>query len=353
MRSVVTALLVFSTAAFGYFEPARAATGTPVQLDERASGEIVQRWIYNYRAKPEPAKVPIAVRILTRANAFKDPDSGGIYVGFIAGALGANPSRAEDLVNKMMPMPPEDQWVLVRAIAYSGLPDWKGLMRKLADRIPARRVMIEEYLAGKLPTLTQIAMEEQKPSFGEKMKDVFTFGEKPKVRKPLTFDQSPELLDTLWGYYFASGSYAPILRVISMLPWAKDRDSTDKLTIGSMARYTLATYAVRDNGLREFLKSEVKHQPKEVAVVLNEVIEGADTVQIARLRKDALAAMEELKTKGPGYKRDVSFWGQVGVGAVAAGCLAAGVLGQVEFGLPCVLGGSLSQGALSFWQHQD
>ena len=40
----------------------------------------------------------------------------------------------------------------------------------------------------------------------------------------------------------------------------------------------------------------------------------------ARIRKDALAAIEELKAKGPGYKREVSLWGKVGAGALAVGC---------------------------------
>jgi len=36
-----------------------------------------------------------------------------------------------------------------------------------------------------------------------------------------------------------------------------------------------------------------------------------------------LAVVQELKRKGPGYKRDISFWGQVGEGAISLGCVAA------------------------------
>src|SRR5262249_38039320 len=65
--------------------------------------------------------------------------------------------------------------------------------------------------------------------------------------------------------------------------------------------------------------------------------------------KEALAAVEELKRKGPGYKRDISFWGQVGEGAVSLGCVAAAALGQVEFGIPCVLGGAATSAAVRYW----
>ncbi len=42
--------------------------------------------------------------------------------------LGANPARAEALVEQMLPLPAADQWFVVRAIAYSGLPAWKSLL---------------------------------------------------------------------------------------------------------------------------------------------------------------------------------------------------------------------------------
>jgi len=34
------------------------------------------------------------------------------------------------------------------------------------------------------------------------------------------------------------------------------------------------------------------------------------------------------------------------------GCIGAAALGQVEFGLPCVLGGALSSGLLYYWDRQ-
>ena len=141
--------------------------------------------------------------------------------------------------------------------------------------------------------------------------------------------------------------------MMQMLPWSKSRDTVDKLTVGSMARYTLASYAVRDAGLREFLRSELPGEPAAIKVPLAEVIDAADTVQLGAVRKDALAAVEELKTKGSDSRRNLDFCGQVGVGAVALGCVSAAALGQVEIGIPCVIGGSASQGLLSFWEKQQ
>ncbi len=327
------------------------------EIDPRASLGVVQQWIYNYRAKPDYPHVAAAVRVLFHAQSFKEPENAGIYLGFIAGAIGSNPAKAEQLVTSFFPVPPEDEWVIVRAIAYSGLPDWRNLLRQIAPRMPERQVMIDRYLAGTLPTLTDIPLEEEKPGMFDKLRGVLTrnpFAKEDKTLHPkLTFANSQDLLDTLWGYYFATGSHIPILRIMSMLPWSKSRDTVDKLTVGSMARYTLASYAVRDAGLREFLRSELALQPAPVKAPLGEVIEAADTVQLAAVRKDALAAVEELKTKGSDSRQNLDFWGQVGVGAVALGCVSAAALGQVEVGIPCVIGGSASQGLLSFWEKQQ
>src|SRR3979490_152528 len=117
--------------------PANAAV-TP-EIDPRASLSVVQQWIYNYRAKPDYAHVPAAVRVLFHAQSFKEPENSGIYLGFIAGAIGSNPAKAEQLVNSFFPLPPEDEWVIVRAIAYSGRPAWRNLLRRVAARVPGRR----------------------------------------------------------------------------------------------------------------------------------------------------------------------------------------------------------------------
>src|SRR5260370_21063209 len=99
----------------------------------------------------------------------------------------------------------------------------------------------------------------------DKLRGVFTKNPFAKddrtVKMAQTFAGSQDLLDTLWGYYFATGSHAPILRIMQMLPWRKSRDTADNLTGRSMARYTLASYAVRYARLREFLRREVSRQP--------------------------------------------------------------------------------------------
>src|SRR3954463_4806725 len=143
-------------ALFVLLQPAHAEK-TP-DIDPRASLAVVQQWIYNYRATPDYAHVPAAVRVLFHSQSFKEPENAGIYLGFVAGAIGSNPAKAEQLIASFFPVAPEDEWVIVRAIAYSGLPDWRNVLRRVAPRMPGRQVMIDSYLAGKLPILTDIPL---------------------------------------------------------------------------------------------------------------------------------------------------------------------------------------------------
>jgi hypothetical protein len=292
------------------------------------------------------------VRALVKLGAFKDVESSGTQVGFVAGIIGANPARAEDLIAKMLPLQDDAQWLVVRAIAYSGLPEWRSLLAKFAERLPARKVMIERTLAGKLPPLWLMAPSEKPTAWGT-MKGYFTSeAAKKKAHKDATLEPAPELIDTLWGYYHATGSARPITRIIALLPWSKDDDSVEMLTIGSMVKFTLAANAARDGELLTILKRAREHHEKPVVAILDEVIEAAETVDAARLRKKALAEIEDLKRKGPGYKRNVSLMGQIGQGALAVGCIAAAATGHIELGLPCVITGGISSAALSFWEKQ-
>jgi hypothetical protein len=330
-----------------------AAAATAVAAPANAaplSTDAILKWINDYRHRPDPDRLPALVHALSGLQAFKDAETCGAYVGFIAGVLGANPARAKALIAKMVTITPADRWVLVRAIAYSGLSNWKELLTDFADRMPERREMINRYLEGKLPTLDQIAPPAGKPGMFDKIKIALKISSDDK--KPVALQPSPELIDVLWGYYLATGTYKPIGQIIKLLPLADDKDSVDNLTTGSAAKFTLASNAVRDLALLSMLKWSVKHQPKETAKVLNEVIVTAEDVDTADMRKQSLAAIEQLKQKGPNSKRELTGMAQIGQGALAVGCIAAAVAGQIELGIPCVIGGATYSAGVQYMSNQ-
>ena len=291
---------------------ARAKAEAPPQV-LFPNGEAIARWIYGYRIKPDPEKLPAAVKAMSLHGLFKDSEASGLYLGFMAGVLGTAPDKAEALVGRMFPLPPEDHIAVIKAVAYSGLPRWKHVLGGIAERMPARASVIDRYLTGKLPTLAELPL-----------------------------DSGPAPLDLLWGSYYATGSYEPVLRIVSILDWSKKADNVDRLTIGSMAKWTLAQNASRDMDLLQLLKRALPHEPKATAGILREVIEAADIGEVAKIRKDALSSIETMKVKGSEKLQNHNWWGQAGQTALALGCVAASVLSVATVGIPCVIGGALS-----------
>lgn len=280
--------------------------------------KAILRYIEDYRNNKTPQHLPELVKAMSREGLFRDHEQGGIYVGFMAGVIGDNQLEAEKLISGMFPMQPDEQVVIIKAIAYSGLHDWKELLAKFVERMPARTVIIRRFLIDEAPTLEKLPLDTA-GSFA---------------------------LDTHWGYYFATGSYRPAQRIVAALAWSTDKNDVEKLTLGSMAKWTLANNASRDGALLDILKNELNHQPDGVRRPLREVILAAETYEMSAIRKESLDAVAQLKTKGPQNNRDMAWWGQAGQTTLALGCVVAAALGQAELGIPCVIGGALSSAAL-------
>lgn len=323
---------------------AEAAKLKPADL---YSTESILRWINAYRSKPDPESVPAVMVAASKLGALGDPERAGVYVGFFAGVLATNGDRAATLIDQALPMREEDRWMVVRAIAYSGLPHWKYLLQHYAERIPKRRAMIERYIGEQSPRLDQLAINPS-PSQMQKLGEYLRIG---KRDKKIELEPNADVLDTLWGYYFATGSYGPVMRIIALLEWSEDHDDVERLVLGSMAKYTLATNAVRDEHLLGMIKSSARarNQPKATIAALKDVADASESVDTGRIRKQALAAVDELRRKGPASRRQTQWWTFVGSSVIAGGCLAAAMTGHVELGLPCVIGGAASSAVMNAW----
>ena len=290
-----------------------ASTGSGASISTQ---DALVRWINTYRQKPKPKLLPAAVKAMQDIGLINDHEQSGIYIGFIGGVLADNQLKAAKLIEQMFPLSPDGQVVVIKAIAYSGLPEWRDLMAIAAEHAPSRRVLIDRYLDGEMPLLYDLPLDQGMT------------------------------LDVLWGTYLATGSYQPVQRIVDALAWANDDEELEKLTIGSMSKWTLASNAARDDSLLKMLYAERDVRPEEVKEPLGEVIEAAEIYEFGKLRKDALAAIEELKVKGPQSKRNVSYAAMAGQTVLALGCVAATAMGQLEIGGACVVTGAVSSAAL-------
>ena len=107
MRRVIAVFglaLIIVLPAIALAKPMKEKPPKPFQ-----STEELLKWINSYRTNPEPKRVPEAVKAMSAFGATKEIDQAGVYIGFVAGVLGANRDTADDLIAKMFPLPPEDQ----------------------------------------------------------------------------------------------------------------------------------------------------------------------------------------------------------------------------------------------------
>ncbi len=301
--------------------PPRTVRAEPAPQTVFASPEAIARWINGYRARPEPDKLPAAVKAMSAYGVFKDTETSGLYIGFMAGVLAGEGMKADAMLARMFPLPPEDHVAVIKAVAYSGLPNWKASLKGIAERMPARASVVDRYISGKLPALADL---------------------------PLDAGAAP--LDVLWGLYFATGNYEPVLRIISILPWSKTAANVDRLTIGSMARWTLAQNASRDMDLLLLLKRTLASEPKATSGLLREIVDAAEIGEVAKIRKDAVTSIETMRVKGSKTLQNYNWWSQAGQTVLALGCVTASALGQAQIGVPCVIGGALSSVASKAFQ---
>ena len=308
----------------------------PAQTDASFSTpERLVEWVYNYSKKPTPWRVPAAVRAMRELGLFTDEEKGAFCTGFIAGVLGSNPKEGPNLVAKMLPMPDKDQAVLIRAIAFSGRPDWRELLTKYKARMPLREPLIDSYLSGKAKPLMEVELSD-----------------------------GPTVVYTLWGYYVATGQYEPVVRIMQALRWSKNKNdgnfsikkifsgwrndpsAVEKISTGATAKWTLASYAERNRDLLSLYRAEYERQPKEIAQPLRDVIMSAEVFESEKIRKDQFGAIEDAQKMKATNEAGMSKGATAGSIAIATGCVAASALGQIYIAVPCVIGGALFTGAM-------
>jgi hypothetical protein len=331
----ILATLALGIAGLSLFGVSGAASAAEAQASFSSADRLLD-WVRQYRAHPQPSRVPTAVHTMQSFGLFGDEEKEWFCIGWIAGVLGNSPKSGPAMIAQMLPLPDKEQEVIIRSIVYSGRPDWRDLLEQFSPRMPLRRPLIDDFLSGKRPTLMQLPLE-----------DGGTAG-----------------IYALWGYYVATGQHEPVVRIMDALRWSKNKDdhsfswgkmfsgwgsdagAVDKITTGGTAKWTLASYAERDRELLALYRAEYDHQPEEIAKPLKDVIEAAEIFESESVRKDQFGAIEDAQKDQMSSEAGMSKSATAGSIAIATGCVAATALAQPEIAVPCVIGGALYTGAV-------
>jgi hypothetical protein len=118
-----------------------------------------------------------------------------------------------------------------------------------------------------------------------------------------------------------------------------------------MAKWTLASNSKRHDDLLALYKIQLGHQPANIQAPLKDIVTAVETYETWRIRKQAVAAVEALKRRGPQKTTSWSRWAsRAGQTLLAVGCVVAGATGHAEIAVPCVITGAVYSGASVLWE---
>jgi hypothetical protein len=168
----LAAFLLLLNSAIGAVAPPTDNEQTKVSVEAASSS----KWLTFYYRKPEPERFVVEVRKMSKAEMLTKPGAEPPTLAFLSRVLAANPEKIEAWMKALADLPEGDKAELHRAIWFS---DTKESKAYLKDKSVAK------YVNKDPPDILQMEIE------------------------------SPDVLDMLWGYFFATGEEAPIRRIVS------------------------------------------------------------------------------------------------------------------------------------------
>ena len=240
MKALAAALLVLLASAAAHAQPF-------------ADIEQAGQWFTYYYLKPDPDRLPQALRLMSDEGMLKEDKGAAPVTGFLSGVLRANPKRARELVSRLSFLPEDEQSIVLLGLWYSAVPEAKAILKELTASMPAQGARIAFLLA--TPAL-------------------------PVVEVPP--DQGAWVLDAWWGYFFATGDELPVKALIATLPWAQIHGDVGRQMVGGAARWSLASNAAQHDRVLAICKAQMAAQPAEVAKLLAEVVQSAEAERANR-----------------------------------------------------------------------
>jgi hypothetical protein len=207
----------------------------------------VTRWMSHYYENPQPERVEAAVRYLSKSGYLGKRGSAPAVMGFISGVMAANPAEARTLALRLADLPEAQQPVLLIGLWYSGVPDSAAIFRELLPRMPGQKKRISNFIATAAPKITDIPPE-----------------------------RGSWVIDMLWGDFIATGSDAPVKRIIDVLAWLHPGGEHSQMAVGASARWSLTGNAIQHERVLQICKAELARRPRDSTAILSQVVREAE-----------------------------------------------------------------------------
>jgi hypothetical protein len=229
--------ILFAIVAFFAISAAGAA--------DRARPEELDRWMAYYYADPRPDEVATALRAIENQGLFEKDSVQAPLSGFFAEIFRTNPDRVAEWIKPYRGVPN-------RHIIYSAL--W------MADSVQSKAA---------LESLAKAAS----PDEAKRLKELISSA--PPTAASMELD-SPASLDYLWGSFMASGSDAPVLRLIDQMKRANTRGNISESLIGGAAQWSVSANARQHSKVLQIATAKAATADPETKRILREILAGIE-----------------------------------------------------------------------------
>jgi hypothetical protein len=249
-RIAVVVAVTLAAPTFGHAQThLRGTTLTP---------DVITGVFQNYYRAPMPERVHEVVQAAIVQGLAETRPKRLALIAFMAGLIADNTAHVERLASVFGKLPGEQPERLVRAILYSGRPDWADQITRLKNLWPQHVAMID-----------RLAERGARPVYALKR------------------DGQPEVLDMNWAYFGTTGSRAAVHAVIEMLGDLRASDPA-KVAMAHAARHTLATQAMSHERVYEVcLRAQMGSYGDQMRLI----IVASNNKDVSTFKTDAEAAI--------------------------------------------------------------
>jgi len=237
------------------FEASPISPETPKKIKKPhfTSIEQFQEWAEWFYKHPDPDHFPDALFYIFRLHLHEVEDLGPTTAGFVAGIFHRYPGKIKDWAGSFDCLTTDEIIFVSFSLWLSGAPDSIAVSEDLIKKLPDGR---------------------------EKNELMGRFGVSPPSIDDMPFE-GPDVIDILWGWFFATGDAGCIRRIISaLLP--------DNMIPTDMIRSSLLTNAVDHERVLEILEEQLHYSSPDLVDELVDIIRQAKKIKKQKTRQKPL-----------------------------------------------------------------
>lgn len=232
-------------------DPIPASAAVPTAATESrgpksiASDQDLNAWLTYYYLHPQPELV-VPATLLAEKKGYLNSESGGPYMAFLSRVFAQNPTKIAGWNKELeVAIQPKSKPILWTALWWSHTKESGQLLDEIAKTLSPK---------------TQTSLLEQ-------------IAKPPEPIEKMDINH-PNVVDMLWGAFFATGDEKYIQRLISVLSWETQSKDLNKMQVAASVRWSLTSNAEQHPAVLQICQQVREKQP-DLRTVLDPVIEKA------------------------------------------------------------------------------